>query len=97
VTLDSSLVNYMSSPTVLLIINLNLYIYMSRDGKIFSQYKNSRVLRNTNPMVVMKLVVKEPSEKRKSRQLFPTPTKTLTRTGMSINHKRQKNKTRHGM
>jgi hypothetical protein len=43
-------------------------------------------------MVVMKLVVKEPSEKRKSRQLFPTPTKTLTRTGMSINHKRQKNK-----
>lgn len=26
-------------------------------------------------MVVMKLVVKEPSEKRKSRQLLPTPKK----------------------
>lgn len=27
----------------------------------------------THPMVVMKLVVKEPSEKRNRRQLFPTP------------------------
>jgi hypothetical protein len=29
--------------------------------------------RNTHPMVVIKLVVKEPSEKRKRRQLLPTP------------------------
>jgi len=43
-------------------------------------------------MVVMKLVVKEPSEKRKSRQLFPTPTKTLTRTGISNNHERGRKK-----
>lgn len=28
---------------------------------------------DTNPMVVIKLVVKEPSEKRKSKQLLPTP------------------------
>jgi len=27
----------------------------------------------TNPMVVIKLVVKEPSENLKSKQLFPTP------------------------
>jgi len=40
----------------------------------------------------MKLVVKEPSEKRKSRQLFPTPTKTLTRTGISNNHERGRKK-----
>ena len=30
-------------------------------------------LENTHPMVVIKLVVKEPSEKRKRRQLLPTP------------------------
>ncbi|XP_062021108.1 DNA topoisomerase 6 subunit A-like [Rosa rugosa] len=33
----------------------------------------SKVSKNTNPIVVMKLVMKEPSENRKSRQLFPTP------------------------
>lgn len=31
---------------------------------------------NTDPIVVMKLVVKESSEKRNNRQLFPTPAKT---------------------
>jgi hypothetical protein len=34
-----------------------------------------RCSKNTHPMVVIKLVVKEPSEKRKRRQLLPTPAK----------------------
>ena len=33
-----------------------------------------------HPMVVIKLVVKEPSEKRKRRQLLPTPAKQVKNT-----------------
>lgn len=33
----------------------------------------SQLLKVTNPIVVMKLVVKEPSENLKRRQLLPTP------------------------
>lgn len=32
-----------------------------------------QVSKNPHPIVVIKLVVKEPSENRKRRQLFPTP------------------------
>lgn len=35
----------------------------------------NKSLERTYPMVVIKLVVKEPSEKRKRRQLLPTPAK----------------------
>lgn len=38
----------------------------------------------THPMVVMKLVVKEPSEKRKRRQLLPTPAKSHKKGGKGI-------------
>ena len=37
------------------------------------RYTEIQILEDTYPMIVMKLVVKEPSEKRKSRQLLPTP------------------------
>lgn len=39
---------------------------------LISQHFKSKVL-DTHPIVVIKLVVKESSEKRNSKQLFPTP------------------------
>lgn len=39
------------------------------------------MVEDTNPIVVMKLVVKEPSENLRSKQLFPTPTnKTIIKS-----------------
>lgn len=45
--------------------NSNCFNIYNREGRADSIY--------TNPIVVIKLVVKEPSENRKRRQLFPTP------------------------
>lgn len=43
------------------------------------QHANVKGTQATHPIVVIKLVVKEPSEKRRSRQLFPTPAKQTKR------------------
>lgn len=51
------------------------------DQKQFVEEKEKKdnidiqIIEDTHPMVVIKLVVKEPSEKRKRRQLLPTPAK----------------------
>lgn len=43
-------------------------------------------LKESYPMVVMKLVVKEPSEKRRRRQLLPTPDKASISKNFNANH-----------
>lgn len=57
----------------------------SCDVRETSSKQNSTVLfhfAKTHPMVVIKLVVKEPSEKRRRRQLLPTPAKVNNRGGL---------------
>lgn len=42
--------------------------------KLIIAPEERETIQDTNPIVVMKLVVKEPSENLRSKQLFPTPT-----------------------
>lgn len=54
-------------------MRFNKYIERERNSNNIIT-RDKKKCTDTNPMVVIKLVVKEPSENLKSKQLFPTPT-----------------------
>lgn len=61
-----------------------LFNYSQSNKQIETEPMTTKRIAKRNPIVVMKQVVKEPSEKRRRRQLFPTPSKNNNKRGLFV-------------